>query len=66
MIHSRQDLKYENETVAVASAGEFYVNPDDGQGQIRLALVLPTEQIRRSIEIFARAVKAYLNSLKRE
>lgn len=61
-----QNFKYENETVAVASAGEFYVNPDDGQGQIRLALVLPTEQIRRSIEIFARAVKAYLNSLKRE
>jgi len=49
-----------NETVAVTPASSFYQTPGRGKNEIRLALVLDSEKIRRSIYIMSEAWKAFL------
>lgn len=47
------------ETVAVTPAHAFYQNPDLGKNEIRVALVVSPEKMRRSIKIISEALKAY-------
>ncbi len=47
------------ETVAVTPAESFYQTPGRGRNEIRLALVLTPEKIRRSIAIMGEAYKAF-------
>ena len=48
-----------NETVAVTPAASFYLTPGRGRNEIRLALVVEPDKIRRSIFIMGEAYKAY-------
>ncbi|MFZ2956362.1 MAG: aminotransferase class I/II-fold pyridoxal phosphate-dependent enzyme [Candidatus Ozemobacteraceae bacterium] len=48
-----------NETVAVTPAASFYQSPGRGRNEMRLALVVSPEKIRRSIYIMSEAYKAY-------
>lgn len=47
------------ETVAVTPGSGFYDDPNMGNNEIRIALVIPPEQLRKSIRIMAEALKAY-------
>ncbi|MEW6710635.1 MAG: aminotransferase class I/II-fold pyridoxal phosphate-dependent enzyme [Candidatus Riflebacteria bacterium] len=47
------------ETVAVTPAHAFYLDPRRGRNEIRIALVVTPEKIRKSIRIMAEALKAY-------
>jgi len=48
-----------NETVAVTPAASFYLTPGYGRNEIRIALVVSPEKMRRSIHIIAEALKAF-------
>ncbi|OGK10997.1 MAG: hypothetical protein A2W80_01280 [Candidatus Riflebacteria bacterium GWC2_50_8] len=48
-----------NETVAVTPAGNFYLTPGYGRNEIRIALVVDPEKMRRSIQIISEALKAF-------
>ncbi len=48
-----------NETVAVTPAASFYLTPGRGTNEIRIALVVSPEKMRRSIHIIAEALKAF-------
>lgn len=58
------EFQYENETVAITASTDFYQNPERAKGQFRLALVVPPEEMKRSIEILSYALKAYLKKEK--
>lgn len=47
------------ETVAVTPAGSFYLDSGRGRNEIRMALVVPPDKMRRSIEIISEALKAF-------
>lgn len=47
------------ETVAVTPAGCFYLESGHGRNEIRMALVVPPDKMRRSIEIMSEALKAF-------
>ncbi len=47
------------ETVAVTPAGSFYLHSGHGRNEIRMALVVPPEKMRRSILIISEALKAF-------
>lgn len=47
------------ETVAVTPAHAFYLDPQRGRNEIRVALVVSPEKIRKSFRIMAEALKAY-------
>ncbi|GAB4273262.1 MAG: pyridoxal phosphate-dependent aminotransferase [Candidatus Rifleibacteriota bacterium] len=47
------------ETVAVTPAHAFYKDPERGRNEVRIALVVPPEKMRKSIRIMAEALKAY-------
>ncbi|HMM59849.1 MAG TPA: hypothetical protein PKC25_06910, partial [Candidatus Rifleibacterium sp.] len=47
------------ETVAVTPANGFYLDPSRGRNEIRVALVVSPEKMRRSIEIISEALKAF-------
>jgi len=47
------------ETVMVAPASGFYSDPELGKKQVRIAYVLKTEDLARSVEILKKALKAY-------
>ncbi|WP_339662566.1 pyridoxal phosphate-dependent aminotransferase [uncultured Polaribacter sp.] len=48
-----------NETVMVAPASGFYSTPGEGKSQIRIAYVLNKEDLIRSVQILAKALKQY-------
>lgn len=47
------------ETVAMTPAAGFYMTPGKGKNEIRIALVVSPEKMRRSIQIIAAALRAY-------
>lgn len=47
------------ETVAVTPAHAFYLDPDRGKNEIRIALVVPPDKMRKCIRIMAEALRAY-------
>lgn len=48
------------ETVAVTPAQTFYMSPGCGANEIRIALVVNPEKMRRAVRIMAEALKAYI------
>lgn len=48
-----------NETVMVAPMGGFYSNPELGKKQVRIAYVLKSEDLQRSIELLKDAIEKY-------
>jgi len=53
------DFRDKNETVMVAPAAGFYATPGRGKNEVRIAYVLNTDAIARSIEILRKALTAY-------
>ena len=53
------DFEWEGQTVFMAPASGFYVNPDLGRDQVRMAYVLKTEELGKALEVLAHALKAY-------
>lgn len=47
------------ETVAMTPAKGFYLDPRRGKNEVRLALVVSPEKMRRSIQIISQSLKAY-------
>ena len=47
------------ETVAVTPAHAFYLDPERGKNEIRIALVVTPDKMRKSIRIMSEALKAY-------
>lgn len=50
-----------NETVMVASASGFYSQPELGKKQVRIAYVLKSEDLKRSVELLKIALEQYKN-----
>tara|TARA_B110000046_G_C13010679_1_gene406531 strand:- start:64 stop:1254 length:1191 start_codon:yes stop_codon:yes gene_type:complete len=54
-----EEFNHNNETVMVAPASGFYSTPGEGKNQVRIAYVLNKEDLIRSVEILAEALKQY-------
>ncbi len=55
------DFEYKNETVMLAPATGFYSTHGKGKNEIRIAYVLKTEDLERSVKIIEEALKVYKN-----
>lgn len=53
------DFRSDNETVMLAPAAGFYVTPGLGKSEVRIAYVLNTTDLSRSIELLALALEKY-------
>jgi len=54
-----RDFSYQGETVMLAPAEGFYATPGSGKDQVRIAYVLKAEDLERSMDILAEALKVY-------
>ena len=54
-----EDFNLNNQTVMVAPAAGFYSTKGFGTNQVRIAYVLKKEDLIRSVEILAEAIKKY-------
>ena len=61
-----EKFNVDNETVAVTPAASFYQSPGRGRNEVRLALVVDPDKIRRSIQIMGKAYTAYKAHLEAE
>ncbi|HET7292274.1 MAG TPA: pyridoxal phosphate-dependent aminotransferase [Vicinamibacteria bacterium] len=61
-----EDFSDEGATVMVAPAPGFYATPGLGRSEVRIAYVLNADDLRRSVEVLARAVEAYRGARDRE
>ena len=50
---------YTGETVMMAPAAGFYSTPNLGKNQVRMAYVLKTEDLGRSLLVLEKALEAY-------
>jgi aspartate aminotransferase len=57
------DFHRDHETVMVAPGPGFYVTPNMGTSEIRIAFVLAEEKLRRAMELLGEAIQAYPESL---
>lgn len=53
------DFRDNNETIMIAPAAGFYATPGRGKNEVRIAYVLNTDAIRRSVEILRKALAEY-------
>ncbi len=53
------DFSYENETVMLAPAAEFYATPGKGRDEVRIAYVLNLDALKRAMRILHEGVKTY-------
>jgi aspartate aminotransferase len=53
------EFSYENETVMIAPAEDFYVTPKIGKKQARIAYVLNTKDLERALICLEKGLKAY-------
>jgi aspartate aminotransferase len=54
-----EDFSFEGETVMLAPASGFYATPGLGKDEARVAYVLDSERLRRSVAILGHALTAY-------
>ena len=54
------DFNYNNKTVMVTPAEDFYVTPGLGNNEIRIAYVLNEKDIKEAMEIFKKGLEEYL------
>jgi len=52
------------ETVLLAPAQGFYATPGKGANEVRLAFMLSSDQLKRSVEIIRRALESYRSKFK--
>lgn len=56
------DFSYENETVMLAPAAEFYATPGKGRDEVRIAYVLNTDALTRAMRILREGLQAYIQT----
>ncbi|MGD1822086.1 MAG: pyridoxal phosphate-dependent aminotransferase [Pleomorphochaeta sp.] len=54
-----EEFSYENETVMIAPAEDFYVTPGIGKKQARIAYVLNTDDLRKALICLEKGLEAY-------
>lgn len=54
-----RDFNDNNETIMISPMKDFYMTPGLGDNEIRIAYVLHTDKLIRSMEILAKALAAY-------
>lgn len=54
-----ENFEHHGETVMIAPAAGFYSTPNTGKNQVRIAYVLKKEDLEKSVEILAIALKKY-------
>jgi aspartate aminotransferase len=59
------DFEHQRETVMIAPGSGFYVTPDRGRHEARIAYVLGVPELERSIEILRRALARYASGTPR-
>lgn len=59
-----ENFDIDGETVMFAPGNGFYVNPEDGKTEARLAYVLKSEDLERAIYILGEGLKAYPGYVK--
>ena len=53
------EFEYEGETVMMAPASGFYMDPAKGRNEVRIAYVLKKDDLRRALFILGKALEAY-------
>jgi aspartate aminotransferase len=53
------EFEYEGETVMMAPASGFYMDPTKGRNEVRIAYVLKKDDLRRALFILGKALEAY-------
>jgi len=53
------DFRDNNETIMLAPAAGFYASPKEGKNEVRIAYVLHTKALSRSVNILKKALSAY-------
>ncbi|MBC3797630.1 pyridoxal phosphate-dependent aminotransferase [Acetobacterium tundrae] len=53
------DFDYQGETVLLSPANDFYLNPEDGADEVRIAYVLNGEDMRKGMTILKYGLEAY-------
>ncbi|MEJ2048448.1 MAG: pyridoxal phosphate-dependent aminotransferase [Calditrichota bacterium] len=61
-----QEYQLNNETVMLAPGNGFYATPGKGKNEVRIAFVLNADDMRRSMEILAEALKVYPGRIKKQ
>ncbi|MEJ2536575.1 MAG: pyridoxal phosphate-dependent aminotransferase, partial [Calditrichia bacterium] len=60
-----EEYQLNNETVMLAPGNGFYATPGKGKDEVRIAFVLNVDDMRRSMEILAEALKVYPGRIKK-
>ena len=55
------EFEYEGETIMMAPASGFYMDPTKGRDEVRIAYVLNKEDLRRALFLLGKALEAYPN-----
>lgn len=53
-------FQYKGKTVMVTPMQDFYITPNKGKNEIRIAYVLNTKDLKEAMEVLRRGLKAYL------
>ena len=53
------DFNYEGETVMMAPASGFYITPNAGKDEVRIAYVLKIDDLKRALLVLRKALEAY-------
>ncbi len=53
------EFEYEGETIMLAPASGFYIEPDKGKNEVRIAYVLNKEDLQRALLVLQKALEAY-------
>ena len=53
------DFEYEGQTIFMAPASGFYITPDVGKNEVRIAYVLKKEDLRKAIIVLEKALEEY-------
>lgn len=62
LIYMLEKFSYNNETVMASSAEGFYATKGLGKDEIRIAFVLNEEEMKKSVKLLLRGLKAYRNN----
>lgn len=54
-----EEFEYQNQTVMVAPADGFYSTKGLGKDEVRIAYVLKIEELKKAMEVFAKALEVY-------
>ncbi len=53
------DFSYEGQTVMLAPASGFYMTPEMGRNEVRIAYVLKKEDLAKAVDVLEKALEAY-------